>query len=165
MGPYPLVWIMMTLFLNPKNERTPPKLVSSAMLKTPITGVDESTQFTFIFEKLHAMAIGTVSMSTGSAPDAVVRIQGSKKKEIVVPWPPFRPERYIIREKEKKDIVEEFEIPTGGHGMFYEADETARCIRDGKLESERMSHEESLMVQEWFDEIRKQGNLVYPSEK
>ena len=44
--------------------------------------------------------------------------------------------------------------------MTYEADEVARCIRDGKIESERMQWEESRVVQGWVDKVRKEG----PSE-
>lgn len=44
--------------------------------------------------------------------------------------------------------------------MSYEADEVARCIRDGKIESERMPWEESRVVQGWVDKVRKEG----PSE-
>lgn len=41
--------------------------------------------------------------------------------------------------------------------MSYEADEVARCIRDGKIESERMPWEESRVVQGWVDKVRKEG--------
>jgi len=44
--------------------------------------------------------------------------------------------------------------------MHYEADEVARCIRDGKKESERMPWSESRIVQGWFDEVRKSGQSV-----
>jgi hypothetical protein len=49
--------------------------------------------------------------------------------------------------------------------MHYEADECARCIRDGKLESERMPHEESRIVQSWFDQVRKAGDTVLKDRK
>lgn len=45
--------------------------------------------------------------------------------------------------------------------MFYEADECARCIRDGKLESEVMPWEESVEIMRVMDEVRKQGGLEY----
>lgn len=52
-----------------------------------------------------------------------------------------------------------------GGSMHYEADETARCIRDGKLESERMPLEESRIVQGWFDQVRKAGDTVLKDAK
>lgn len=46
--------------------------------------------------------------------------------------------------------------------QFWEADEVARCVRDGKLQSDRMNHATSVTIMKIFDEIRKQGGLVYP---
>lgn len=59
-----------------------------------------------------------------------------------------------------REVISEF--PGNGKGMYWEADEVARCVRDGKLESETMSWEESLVIMRVMDEIRKQGGLVYP---
>jgi hypothetical protein len=47
--------------------------------------------------------------------------------------------------------------------MYWEADECARCLRDGKLESEGLSLKESLVIMEVMDEVRKQNDLVYPA--
>lgn len=41
-----------------------------------------------------------------------------------------------------------------GGGWHFEADEVARCIRDGKLESELWGHEKSLLIMDVFDEVR-----------
>jgi hypothetical protein len=38
--------------------------------------------------------------------------------------------------------------------------EVARCIRDGKVESERCNLAESRIVQSVFDEVRKQGGYL-----
>lgn len=46
--------------------------------------------------------------------------------------------------------------------QFWEADEVARCVVAGKLQSERMTHDSSVKIMKIFDEIRKQGGLVYP---
>jgi hypothetical protein len=46
--------------------------------------------------------------------------------------------------------------------MYWEADEAARCLRDGKLESEGLDWEESTVIMEVMDEVRRQGDLVYP---
>jgi hypothetical protein len=46
--------------------------------------------------------------------------------------------------------------------MFWEADECARCIRDGRLESEGMPLEETVEVMRVMDQVREQGGLVYP---
>lgn len=49
--------------------------------------------------------------------------------------------------------------------MSYEADETARCVRDKKLESARMPHEESRIVQSWFDDVRRAGDTILKDHK
>lgn len=49
-----------------------------------------------------------------------------------------------------------------GTGMFYEADECARCIRDGRYESEILSGEETVALMEVMDQVRQQHGLVYP---
>ena len=46
--------------------------------------------------------------------------------------------------------------------MFWEADECARQIRDGKLQSERYPLKDSITFMEVLDEVRKQGGLSYP---
>lgn len=39
-----------------------------------------------------------------------------------------------------------------------------RCLRDGKIESEGMSWEESIVIMETLDQVRKQGGVVYPEK-
>jgi hypothetical protein len=46
--------------------------------------------------------------------------------------------------------------------MFWEADEVARCVRDGKLESEGLPWDESITIMEVMDKVRQQGGLTYP---
>lgn len=41
-----------------------------------------------------------------------------------------------------------------GVGWHFEADEVARCVRDGKGESGLWSHDKSLLEMEIFDEVR-----------
>lgn len=48
--------------------------------------------------------------------------------------------------------------------QFWEADEVARCIFNGKIESERMNHAGSVTIMEIYDEIRRQGGLKYPED-
>ena len=48
--------------------------------------------------------------------------------------------------------------------MFWEADECARCLRDGKLESEFLGWEESVVIMETMDEVRRQNGQKYPEK-
>lgn len=52
--------------------------------------------------------------------------------------------------------------PGGMWGFGWEADEVFRCIRAGKIESERMPWRDTVLMMQVFDEIRSQGGLVYP---
>lgn len=66
-----------------------------------------------------------------------------------------------IKERETK----EYPTTKAGGGMHYEADEVARCIRDGKTESERMPLAESRVTQRWLDDVRKAGGSVLKDRK
>jgi predicted dehydrogenase len=112
-----------------------------------------------------AFAVATDPDQKNSAGPAI-RIQGTKG-EIQVYGPAFQPTRYrLIPLKQGDEPVSirdvEFSFPANGHGMYYEADEAARCVRDGKLESETMSWDESILIMEVMDEVRRQGGLRYP---
>ena len=50
-------------------------------------------------------------------------------------------------------------IHADGHSVPH-CSEVARCIRDGKLESERCGLDESRIVMGIFDEVRKQGRYL-----
>ncbi len=174
-GIYCLTWVFMTCFADPRNERTRP-IVSSGMLKTPITGVDEFTNISLVFPKSHVSATVATNLTVKSDEEAVCRIQGTKG-DITVQWPPYRPTSFTIYRKETQRLevaqtregpvdgeIKTFEIPGGGHGMFWEADECARCLRDGKKESFRIPLDESLLTMTVMDAVRQQNDFYYPQE-
>jgi len=47
--------------------------------------------------------------------------------------------------------------------MFWEADECARCVRDGKLESDVIPLDESLLIMQVMDAVREQNGFKYPA--
>lgn len=112
--------------------------------------------------------IGTDPNERKSAGPAI-RIQATKG-EIQVFGPAFRPERYRVIPAKQKDretpAVRDVEcpFPGNGKGMYWEADEVARCLRDGKLESETLPWEESIVIMKVMDEARRQGGLTYPEK-
>ena len=150
------------------------------MVKYPATGVDEDTTFIISFPTTTPSGLDRTSHGVGltafplaSDPDQrssagpSIRIQGTKG-EIQVYGMAFQPERYrVIPLKVGDQPVTVREVacpfPAGGHGMYYEADEAARCLRDGKLESATMPWDESILIMEVMDKIRQQCDLVYPS--
>lgn len=179
-GIYSLTWIFQTLYHTlPKSQRKPPT-VTSQMTPYHLTGADESTTILLSFPTSTPTNTGHPRCSHGIAmtnirvsgdPDeqgtsgANIRIQGTKG-EIQVFGHPFRPTRYrVIPVKGGGEVREvECKFPDGGHGMFWEADEVARCLRDGRLESEGLPWEESIVIMEVMDEVRRQGGLVYPAK-
>jgi len=177
LGIYSLTWVFQTMWhtLSKDLQKDKPKVIGTAMTPEPRTGADEMTTMLIEFPKstpnglTKSQAVATTAMRVAFDPDGknsagpAVRVQGSKG-ELQVYGPIFRPTRYrfIPNSGEIKD--EQFEFPGGGHGMFWEADEAARCLRDGKLESQGLSWDESILIMEIMDEARRQGGLTYPKE-
>ncbi|KAF7316640.1 GFO-IDH-MocA domain-containing protein [Mycena chlorophos] len=170
LGPYPLVWAIMSLYEYPTNENTPPSKITGSIVKTPLTGVDANTAFTLNFNKLGAQAVlscsTNLSMLEGDNPGAVIRCE---RGIIRVAAPIYVPKSFkvsvfgtgpgernkIVREEEKMfDYI--------GRGMHFQADEVARCIREGRKESALWGHEKSLLEMAVFDEVRKQGGYALP---
>ncbi|KAF9887680.1 hypothetical protein FE257_009773 [Aspergillus nanangensis] len=181
LGIYSLTWVFQTLYHTlPREQRKPPSAISAHMALYHLTGADEATTVLLTFPtttpsnlpnpgQSQAVAMTNLRVATDPAEDnsarPAIRIQGTKG-EIQVDGPAFRPERYrIIPKKGHGDIKEvECPFPEGAKGMFYEADEVARCLRDGKLESDTLPWEESIVIMEVMDEVRRQGELTYPEK-
>ncbi|KAJ4474599.1 hypothetical protein C8J55DRAFT_433003 [Lentinula edodes] len=164
LGPYPLVWAIMALYEAPANGATNPTITGS-ILKTPITGVDCNTSFTLNFSqsKLAAQAVLSCSINTDALdPGVTIRYE---KGTIKIASPIYVPKSFVVQyldehgalAKEEKKFFEYV-----GRGMHFQADEVARCIRDGKKESTLWSHEKSLLEMLIFDEVRKQGGYELP---
>lgn len=51
-----------------------------------------------------------------------------------------------------------------GHGMFWEADEAASAVVEGRKEGRFEGLEESVVVMEVMDEVRRQAGLKYPAK-
>ena len=136
------------------------------------TGVDESTSILLTFlsaphnpKPATAVALTHLRVATdvdekGTARPAI-RIQGTKG-ELQVDGPAFRPTQWRIIFRDGK--VEEHEEEIHGHGMFWEADACGRSLRGAKQENEGMGWEESVVIMEVMDEVRKQGKLTYPKK-
>ena len=111
-----------------------------------------------------------------------VRIQGPKG-EIQVFGHSFRPLSIKIIDSDGKVESKEFPIPGPGkgsgwyngfggslqsegegHGRFWEADEAADAIINGRKEGRFLGLDESVLIMEVMDEVRKQGGLKYPEK-
>lgn len=63
------------------------------------------------------------------------------------------------------NLVKFIAVPEQITGYEYQFAEAARCIADGKIESESMPLSDSITVMEVMDGLRAQWGLVYPQEK
>lgn len=171
LGPYPLVWAIIALYEHPSNSKQGPSSISGAMLKSTPTKVDAHTSFTLTFENLNAQAILTCGITVSTPnPALIIRL---RKGNILVDAPIYRPQTVKVQylKSEGSDEVEREEIKSfekgsdpsvPGGGWHWQADEVARCIRDGKIESNVWGWDKTVLEMEIFDEVRKQGGLAYP---
>lgn len=159
-----MVWAITALYEHPSNARAAPSHVSGSMLKTPLTGVDAHTAFTLTFDKLAAQAVLTcgVTVSTPN-PALVIRL---RQGNILVDAPIYRPQTVRVQylEKPGSGEVAREEVtnwPNGakegdnvqGGGWHWQADEVARCVRDGKIESKIWGWDKTLLQMEAFDAV------------
>ncbi|KAJ6171604.1 hypothetical protein N7470_000671 [Penicillium chermesinum] len=178
LGIYSLTWVFQTLYHTlPKEQRKAPA-VTSQITPYHLTGADESTSILLSFptstpsndsHPKRSQGVALTNIRCAGDPDEQgtagpnIRIQGTKG-EIQVFGNPFRPTKYRVIPKKGLGAVRDVEcpFPAGGRGMYWEADEVARCLRDGRLESAGMPWEESIVIMEVMDEVRRQGGLKYP---
>ncbi|OLN83727.1 putative oxidoreductase C513.06c-like protein 1 [Colletotrichum chlorophyti] len=172
LGIYSLTWVFQILYhLQPETEKERPEVLSC--VQKYLTGVDESATIILNFPKHNSTGVATSSLRVATDPASTgspaIRIQGSGG-EIQVEHPAYKPLSFKVIRAAGGDPVEEVvECPqpqdaerNWGNGTFWEADESARCIRDGKLESSVMPWSESMLVMETMDQVLKQAGIAYP---
>ena len=152
-----MIWAVLALYEHPANKKALPTSVIGSILKTPLTGVDRSSAWTLNFtETLEAQAILSCSITLPAiSPGVTIRYRNGN---ILIESPIYRPPSFTVQYFDKpgsgKVVREEKKtVSHAGGGWFYEADEVARCVRDGKLESEIWGHDKSLLLMDVFDEV------------
>jgi dihydrodiol dehydrogenase / D-xylose 1-dehydrogenase (NADP) len=193
LGIYALTWVFQTMYhTQPENSRQPPKLKAFLKNYEPTQNADEHSTMILQFPRAkeqggEAHAVATTSLRVATAPgnnmdQPFVRIQGPKG-EIQVFGFSFRPLSVKIIDSEGKVETKDFPIPGPGkgsgwyngfggslnaegegHGMFWEADEAADAIINGRKEGRYLGLDESVLIMEVMDEVRKQGGLQYPEK-
>ncbi|ROW06431.1 hypothetical protein VMCG_04305 [Cytospora schulzeri] len=172
LGIYSLTWLFQTLY-HLQGEKETPQVVAAMNKYT--TGADENTTLVVSFPKHKQMGIATTGLRVASDIDEkgtagpAMRIQGTEG-EIQVMAPAYRPLQYRVIRRSSPGEVETVDCPIPrdearggwGQGMFWEADECARCLRDGRVESETLPWEESIVIMEVMEEALRQGGVVYP---
>ncbi|RYO78897.1 hypothetical protein DL762_008434 [Monosporascus cannonballus] len=174
LGIYSLTWVFQILYhLQPEAEKEKPRVVA-AVNKYERTGADESTTIVLQFPRHRSQGIATTSLRVATDADgrkstgAAIRIQGARG-EIMVDPPAFQPLRYRVVRDGGDGEVEVVDCPVPidpergfGKGMFWEADECARCLRDGRTESSTLPLDESIVIMEVMEEALRQGDVRYP---
>lgn len=164
LGIYSLTWVFQTLYhTQPESTKETPKV--AAAMNTYSTGVDESTAIIVSFPNHRSQGVATTSLRVSSNQDLAntpaIRIIGTEG-EIQVFGPAFCPTSYRLILKSKPGEVEVVECPIpGGSGMAWEADECAKCLRDGKKESATIPWSESIAIMEVMDQALQQGGVKY----
>jgi predicted dehydrogenase len=149
LGVYPISFAFMVL--------GPPETVTSTA-HLGETGVDEQSAYLFRYAD-GAIASLYATFQARTPNDGVVT---GTTGRVRVPDSLNNPTCVTLqRQGEEEQTVCE---PRKGQGYQYEAEEVMRCMREGRLESETMSWEESLAIMRTMDEIRGQWGLAYPGE-
>jgi len=193
LGIYSLTWVFQTLYhTQPEDARKPPKVVAALKSYGATKDADETTTIVLSFPRSdeaggEAHAIATTSLRIATAPGGTndtpgIRIQGAKGEIQVFP-PAFRPTKTKVILND--GTVEQKDWPQPGpgagsgwyngflggknaegegHGMFWEADEAATALVEGRKEGKYESLAESIVIMEVMDEVRKQGGLTYPDK-
>ncbi|MDX9953588.1 MAG: Gfo/Idh/MocA family oxidoreductase [Anaerolineae bacterium] len=164
-----------------------PQLITGAA-HLGVTGVDEQSAWIFAYPQ-GQLAVLSAAVQTTTPTEA--RILGTKGA-IHIHAPMYRPERLTLTRQGLANFPSrlpagiksfgralglnrlwrrlrsaggnDYHFPLHGNGYNYEADEVARCMREGRLESALMPLDETLVIMETLDQLRAQWGLVYPGE-
>jgi hypothetical protein len=121
------------------------------MIKTPLTGVDATTAYTVSFSSSQAILSTSILVPSNPRHAVTIRYQHGT---ITIPMPIFAPKEFTVtysvsKEQETKTVKVDWE----GGGWHFQADEVARCVRDGKLQSADWGWDKSTLEMEIFDEV------------
>ena len=134
---------------------TPDDILSTAEIGE--TGVDEQAAIIFKYDsgQMALLAAGvrtrTPHEATILGTDGYIRLHSSW-------WNGSK--GTLVRGNDSEPL----ETPTVGNGYNYEAEEVARCVAEGLIESPAMPHDESITIMGTLDTIRAQWGLKYPME-
>jgi predicted dehydrogenase len=148
LGVYPVSFASMVL-------GKPDRIVT--LIDPAFTGVDGQTSMLFGYAS-GAQAILTCTLSAKSptrgaivGTDARIEIDGSF----------YAPTTFDVISREEERT--RYEATHEGHGLWYEAEEAARCLRDGLLESPLMPLDESVEIMETMDAVLTDGRNECPA--
>ena len=138
LGVYPVSFASMLL-------GTPDRI--SAMVEPSFTGVDGQTSMLFGY---HGGAQAVLTCTSGASSPTRGTIIGTDAR-IEIDGPFYRPVDFTL--VPRIGSPSRFEFPRPGRGLSHEADEVARCIGAGLLESPVMPLDESISIMETLDTV------------
>jgi predicted dehydrogenase len=121
-----------------------------------VTGSDNSCSITF---KYSGDTLAVTHSSFMADTPIIAEIHGETGK-IFLEDKYFCPGNIKIIRYTGKEVFIPIEIK--GNGYNYEADEVVKCIQDGKIQSDKMSWDNSLELIDMLDAIRKECGIIYP---
>lgn len=121
------------------------------------TGVDAQIAMTFGYEGNELASLHTTLLGKSPTTAAIV---GSKGR-IDIRGTFYAPTEFSVVTYDGQEFSYEVDDI---FGLEWEAAEVARCITEGKTESERITWQNTLDIMESMDEIRRQVGVVYPGE-
>jgi len=139
LGIYPVSFASMVLG-TPERVR--------AIMTPAFTGVDAQTSMVFSYSS-GAQAILTSTLAAKSPTRAA--IVGTRAR-IEIDGDFYRPTSFEVITKDGERTAHPLAAPDEG-GLRYEADEVARCLREGLLESPLMPLDESVSIMETMDAV------------
>ncbi|KAI5475478.1 dihydrodiol dehydrogenase / D-xylose 2-dehydrogenase (NADP) [Pseudohyphozyma bogoriensis] len=190
-GPYAWVWLYLTVYratygATPAPGPLPVPTITSQMTRIKYDDpnrssgeIDESVLALMSFppsspEKNTKSALFHTSFNLLPATNAPCCTVFGSKGKLTMDFPAPRPSKITLETHGikkgpgvpwvKDDVKIEswdYDMPGGARGFVFEMDEVARCLRDGKRESEIVPGRATILAMEVFDTIREQGGLKY----
>ena len=131
----------------------------SARAKLTDKGVDEIVSAIFTYSDGAEAIVQSNFMALGSNKATVIGSEG--RIEIDTVW---YNQTSFSHYNSQGALVERYETKIEGRGMHFQALEVEQCVAANKLQSDRMSLDESIQIMQVMDEIRAQVGVQYPGE-
>jgi predicted dehydrogenase len=138
LGVYPVSFASMVL--GPPDRLT-------ALVEPAFSGVDAQTSMLFGYAS-GAHAVLTCTLRARSATRAC--ITGTKAR-IEIDGVFYAPSAFTLINRDGD--AQRYDFPRRGRGLFYQAQEVATCLREGRAESEVMPLDESISIMETMDRV------------
>jgi predicted dehydrogenase len=136
---------------------TPAQVTASATFRD--TGADASVATIFTYDDDRIAT--TFSASDAHGPNVASVIGTEGRIDIDSVW--YSASSFTVYNN-ANDVLESYTSNVVGRGMQFQAFELERLVAEGELESEVLTHAETVSIMHTLDDIRRQIGLVYPGE-